>query len=1092
MKLTALLLTVLSLHVMAKTGAQTISYEGKNVSLKTVFAEIKKQTQYFVVYNASEVESSRKVNVEAKNESLSKFLSRFLSELGLKYRIEDNTIVISPKEKNADPITQGLTSGLTTTELPTPPLDVKGVVRDESALPVAGVAVRVKGTNRGTTTDESGQFRINDIDRDAKLIFSAANIETVEMNASLVFRLMGAGRTGLAEILVKVKVSALDEVQVIAYGSTTRRMNTGNVSTVKAEEISKMPVANPLQVLGGRVPGVFMEVNGGIPGSNQQIQIRGVNSLAAGNDPLYIIDGVPFTGSSMDLITKVSNTNVVGGLSPFNSIIPSDIKSIEILKDADATSIYGSRGANGVVLITTKKGMAGKTKVEIDVYKGISRVGRFLDLLSVDNYLAMRKQAFQNDAITPTAVNAPDLMVWDQKKNTDWQKELIGGAAGITNAQFNISGGDRNTQFLLSTGYRKEGTVFSRKDLGDQRMNGRFNLQNRSDNDRFTMSLNVSYTYDRNNLIDDPTPFLNLPPNYPVHDASGKVVWRPDVFLEPYATMLTTFNSDTKTFISNIDLRYKLAKGLYVKTTAGFTESDMKQVELLPTTAQNPAFTTTPISTFSRSNVSSWISEPQLNYSAQGKKGNIDVVAGSTFQHRITTGDAIYASDFASNAMMQNVAAAGYTLYLENNHFKYRYQSFFGRVKYMYSNRYLLSGTFRRDGSSKFGPNKQYGNFGSAAVAWIFSQEPFIRNNFSFISFGKLRASYGITGNDQIPDYQYLSTYSPTSNAYQVPGVRVTRIANADYSWETNKKFELALEAGLFNDRVRFSAAYYHNRSGSQLVNYPLASQSGFASYQANLPALVQNTGWEMEVQGNVIKQNGFTWNSSFNITFAKSKLVQFPGIEMTSYNNTFIVGQPLQLIMAYRYTSINPQNGETKIVDADGNGQINNPGDFSNAGTTLPKYYGGFLNSMRIKKFQIDVFIQFANKVARRLNVLLQGQPGSMNNTSYGIYNNMWRAKDDVSQYPKASTTNQYYSVFNLTDFGRYENASYVKLKSVHISYHFGSRLSGNRREDFLTLYAQGLNLFVLTKYKGLDPETGTLSLPNLRTFVLGLNCKL
>lgn len=1064
----------LCLQVSAGVRSQTITYSGKNVTLETAFTIIQQQTGYEVFSKAELIRSAKRITVKAENISVGDFMSEILKGQDLTFEIQSNTILVSRK---SIPIEEGKEYSLLSSLPP-----ISGRITDADGNPVAGASVMIKGTKVGAVSDANGYFSIN-TEPGQILIISSVEFESREIKVS--------GNRSLSISLTRAVVGLNEVIINKGYYTEKQKYSLGNVSKVSSDEIMRQPIANPLQALSGRVPGLFMQVNGGMPGANQQIQIRGINSVAAGNEPLIVVDGIQMENNSMDRISVVSNTNVVGGLSHFSNIVPSDIQSIEVLKDAEATSIYGSRGANGVIVITTKRGAAGKTKYNINVYQGVAKVRKFLDLLNINDYLDLRRKAFENDGITPDNDNAPDLLVWNQNRDVNWQKELIGGSANITNVQANISGGNKQTQFSFSSGYRKEGTVFPRRDLGDNRFNNRINIQHKSADGKFELFASSMLTYDQDNIIDDLTPYINLPPNYPGYINNGVITWRPDVLFEPYASLLVDFKNTTKTFMTNTNLKYNIVKDFDAKLNFGYTEMSMKQSELIPSKAQNPIYNATAISTFSNNNHSSWIIEPQLNYSFKTASGNLSLLAGGTFQHKLIEGDVIYGDGFVSDQFMGNIAAAGYTLYLENTYIVQRYASVFGRVQYNFLNKYLLSGIFRRDGSSKFGRSKQFGNFGSISGAWIFSEEEFIRSAIPFLSFGKIRTSYGLTGNDQINDYQYLSTYIATSNDYQVPGLRVTRIANNNYSWETNRKIEIALEGGILNNRLMFSVSAFKNRSGDQLVEYPLPSQSGFSNYQGNLPALVQNRGLEIQLESELIKKSGFLWNANFNISFIDNKLVQFPGIEKTSYANRFRVGHPLNMVFAYQYLGIKPEDGKVIVGDLDDNGMTNSPGDLYTYGTTLPKYYGGFFNSFKFGNIRFDILFQFAKKIARTENAIWGAEsfPGSINNISNNIYKNMWTSTRNEGTYPAASTSANNYTIFNRTDYAMYEDASYINLKNINISYEINPRLLGKNNSTKLNIYIQGQNLLVFTKYKGLDPETGSMSLPNLRTMVLGMN---
>lgn len=1069
--LIAFFVSITIMHVGAAANAQNISLNFRQAKMEDVFRSIKKQCGYQFLYNNSELKKARPVSVTIKNVKLSDALEAVFEEQPLDYQILDKTIVI--KERAA--------KSRQDVEKTNFRQSVTGKVTDNKSQPLSGVSVTVKGMGKGTMTDNSGQYRI-EAEPNSILVFSFVGFEQQEVPAN---------NRAVVNIVLMESSSQLDQVQVIGYGTASRRLNTGAVTTVTAAELSQQTVSNPLQALGGRVPGMYVQSNGGMAGSNLTIQIRGVNSIAAGNNPLYIVDGVPFGSGAYDLISPAVTTNIAGGLSPFAVLNPSDIESIEILKDADATAIYGSRAANGVVLITTKKGSADATRLSVNISQGYGKVANFIDMLGVADYLQLRKYAFANSSVTPTAVNAPDLLSWDQNRDINWQKEIIGGTAGYTDAQASITGGNGNTRFVLSGSYRAEGSVLP-VDVNDKKGTARLNIDHHSANNKFRINANMSFALDKNKLITDPTPSLNLPPNYPIYDANGKIIFRPTINVETYGILQTPFENKTNTFIGNTVLSYDITSSLSLKSNVGYTQIGLDQIQKYPSAYQDPAVGTLSYNYVGESKVKTWIAEPQVNFKRQYPFGKIEALAGMTFQQSQSQATRLSGSDYTSDALLGNIASAGTIRISSNQDIDYRYVSVFGRLNYNLKDRYIINGTFRRDGSSRFGEGRRFGNFGAVGAAWLFGNEPYIKEELAFLSYGKLRGSYGITGNDQITDYQYLSSYSGTTNAYQVPGLRVSRIANPDYSWETNKKLEFALDLGFIKDRILLSAAYYRNRSGNMLVNYPLSGQTGFTSYQANLPAVVQNSGWELTVSTANIKTADFNWSSGFNITIPKNKLIAFPGIESTSYGtNNLVVGQSLNLLWGYHYLGVNPQTGLAIIADIDNSGTISSTSDFVNFGSTLPKYYGGFTNSFSYKRFQLDVMFQFAKKLSMTPLRAWSTIPGSIRNIPTAIYEDMWKQPGDEASIPKALTagTTQYM----LSDKGAYEDGSYIRLKTLNLSYRFGGNWLKKLSLNTVRLYVQGQNLFTVTSYSGLDPEASSpVVLPNLRVITTGIQIDL
>jgi TonB-linked SusC/RagA family outer membrane protein len=579
-------------------------------------------------------------------------------------------------------------------------------------------------------------------------------------------------------VQLKRIVKSLDETVVIAYGTSSKRMNTGSVSSVTSDVLSKQPVSDPLAALQGRVAGLMITPSNGSPGASFNVRIRGENSMKQGSDPLFIVDGVPYFTSPLNMFNGAN-----GSQSPLNSINPNDIERIDVLKDADATAIYGSRGANGVIIITTKKGKSGESRVSVNVYTGMSKVSNKVDMLNTPQYLQMRKDAFQLDAVAATAANAPDLLVWDQAAYTDWQDLLIGNTAKLTETQVSFSGGNAQTRFLLSGTYRDESTVM----LGDfkfKRGGIHLNADHTSLNKKFGVSSSVNFNSDENNSVPtDVSQYINLAPNYPARNPDGTLYWFGNV-QNPLAYLNRTYQTNTNNLIANTVLRYTLLPGLNIKANLGFTQSKMKQVQTLPASGFNPATFTGSTSQFGNSSANSYIIEPQAEYSFAAGPGKLNILAGASWQQTTNEGQYLQGSGFSSDALLKDILSASTVTVRGADNRQYNYQSVFGRLNYDIKQTYLLNLTFRRDGSSRFGPGKQFGNFGAIGAGWIFTNENVIKNALPFLSYGKLRGSYGTTGNDQIGDYQYLDTWGSTSFPYAgSAGLNPTRVYNPDYSW---------------------------------------------------------------------------------------------------------------------------------------------------------------------------------------------------------------------------------------------------------------------------------------------------------------------
>lgn len=642
MKLTTILILAGCLQVSARTFAQTVTLSVKNTSLEKVFLEIKKQTGYNFVYNDRFGSTAKPVTVAVKQQPLASVLEECFRDQNFTYEIIDKTIII--KEKPSQKKDNGANE-----VVPVPPVDVHGMVKDENGKPVVGAGVRVKGTNRGTTTNENGEFTLIGVDDKATLIISAVNIETSEVGVN--------GRKEI-NLVAKAKISKLEDVVVNkGYYSTSQKLNTGSVGKISSDEISRQPVPNILATLAGRIPGLVITQSTGVTGGKINVQIRGRNSIAQGSEPLFIIDGVPFAANNNNVnqLTSALSSYAGQGLSPLSSLNPSDIESIVVLKDADATAIYGSRGANGVMLITTKKGKAGVTKISINVNHGMNKATRTSDMLNTQQYVSMRREAFNNDGVAPDIFSAPDLLIWDTTRNTDFKKIFTGNTASLTDMQASISGGDVRTQFLIGGSYREESSVFP-GELGYKKGSLSLNLNHISTDKRFTVNLSTIYNTDKNILpLNDYTSFKTLSPNLPsLTDSTGKLVWEMGgvPFENPLAYLQQGYVSKTDNLLSNMQIGYEVLPGLSLKVSLGYNTTLVDEKSSIPKSSQNPQASFGGSAIFGNNSFKSWIIEPQAAYNVNLFKGKFSFLLGGTLQEIVNKRLTIQASGYTNDAML--------------------------------------------------------------------------------------------------------------------------------------------------------------------------------------------------------------------------------------------------------------------------------------------------------------------------------------------------------------------------------------------------------------------------------------------------------
>ncbi len=960
--------------------------------------------------------------------------------------------------------------------LKAPQKEIRGTVTDQQGSPIAGVAVYIKGRSSGTVTNTNGEYYIRAVPGDT-LVFSYLGFKQIEIILE---------QQDQVNIQMKEDISSLGEVEINAgYYNTTRRESTGNISRVTAEEIELQPVVNPLQALQGRMAGVEIIPGGNLPGMAPTIRIRGQNSLRSeGNFPLYIIDGVPINSTPIDSYSNLGST----GIDPLNTLNPSNIKSIEILKDADATAIYGSRGANGVVLITTKLGRLGGTELEARVYTGVSTVPNRLNLLNTRQYLQIRNRAFENDEVDPTAANAYDLLIWDQNQYTDWQELFFGGSSPVTNVNLHTSGGNANTRYRLSGSYYKQGTVF----LGDydyNKVTAGLHVNHTSENKKLNIDLSLNYGVDINNLVgylDLSSYAFRLPPNAPaIFNEDGSLHWEEWSAVGQNNPLVGFHNSSVtrgNNLVSNVGLSYRLAKGLTLKTNLGYTNFNGDEVVKRPQRSYNPSSweSINHRSTHLISSRNSWIIEPQLTYSTTIGEGKLDAIIGSTFQESTNKGLGLQGEGYVSEPLIGNLEAAESVIAPFNQNTDYRYNAIFARLGYNWKQKYFINLTGRRDGSSRFGPGKRLANFGAVGAAWIFYDEAFIKRSIPFLSFGKFRGSFGTTGNDQIGDYGYLDAYESTLGP---GGLYPSQLSNPDYSWELNKKLEAAVELGFIEDRINISLSWYRNRSSNQLVGYPLPAITGFTTVQANLPATVQNTGWEVELSSYNIQSKDVLWQTSLNVSFPRNELISYPDLDQSSYANTYRIGQPLNISLLYNYEGIDPETGYYRITDVNEDGRF----DYQDRDVVWHRgreFFGGLNNNFNYKNFSLQFLVQFVKQ---------EGSLSLFNAGDLSIQReDVMQALEENSRYQRISSSlgasraysNVLSSTFPIVD------ASFLRLKTLSLGYSLPARALRPLGLNELKLFLSGQNLLTVTSYSGMDPEMpidGT-SFSALRTITGGL----
>lgn len=1100
MQLSAILLFAVCLQVSAAGYSQTVSFTGKDVPLKDVLAAVKKQTGFGVFYASGEkatLEGVGNVTVDVKNVGLDAFLQICLKGLPLEYSLEGSTIFIRAKEPH-------LVSSSSPTSETIP--EIKGHVTNEKTEALINANIIIKRTGRGTITDANGNFILHNVNTGDVLQVSFIGYKTQSITVSNGNHLV---------ISMEPTTNNLDKVVIQAYGTTSQRLSTGNIGVVRAEDIEKQPIMNPIAALQGQVAGLVVTSTSGFASSPVKIEIRGRNTINTNfpSDPLYIIDGVPLTVMELSGISNYGNgsqgfiqsglASPANGQSPFFSINPSDIESIEVLKDADATAIYGSRGSNGVILITTKKGTPGKSRFDLSYYQGISQAPRHYAMMNTKQFVAMRLEAFKNDSIDPDIYNAPDITVWDTTRNTDWQKYLWGHLGKTSDLEASLSAGDLRTTFRIGTGYHRETSILTASGA-DQKASFSAAISHKTADQRLTISLNAMYTFASSDLIFLPGGATTLPPNAPsVFTPSGKLNyngWSPLQGVFTFQSLLTPYSAKTNFLNSSLILNYEIVKGLFLRTTFGYNNTHANQSYFTPIASQDPQYDPKGSAGFGYNFFHNLIIEPQAEYNAFLSKGKLNVLLGGTLQKNVTDGVLLTGSGYLNDNLLHSINNAP-SKASNDNYGEYKYNGVFGRINYNWQNQYIINLNIRRDGSSRFGPGRQFGNFGSVGGAWIFTENKWIKTHLPALSFGKVRGSYGTTGSDQIGDYQYLTQWGAGSYAYNNT-LPLLLGGNTDsmLHWQVNQKLEFSFEFGFLNDRLIFQISRYQHRCNDQLVPFPTPLITGYNKVISNSPANVQNSGWEFTTNSRVVDNENFKWNIKFNIGINRNKLLSYPKFEQSPYASTLAVGRPLSIAYLLHYTGVDPETGFYTFQDKNKDGEITvdygkpGAGDDRYIVDLTPQFDGGLTNSFNYKNWKLDLLFYFRKQ--KGINAL-----NSIGNPGGGFYNvptavlNRWRKPGDVAMYAKFTTmpnanNNFSYNNYQISD-ALYTDASFIRLQNLAISYNFPKVFMKKLGVKSLSLNIRCENVFIITKYKGIDPETQDFGgLPRPRVLTAGILC--
>lgn len=996
-----------------------------------------------------------------------------------------------------------------------PPIDAKGKILDEKGVGIPGVSIKVKSTGQTTTTDNDGNFSIKGLTDEAILIVSYVGYTTQEVKVT----------SGNMSIKLVPQLQGLDEVVVVGYGTAKKSDLTGAVGTVKAETLQERPASSLNQSLSGRVSGVNVSSNSGRPGGRANIRIRGASSLSVSNNPLYVIDGV--------ILNAVDLKN---GSSPIDYINPSDIASIEVLKDASSTAIYGARGANGVIMVTTKRGSSngGNVTYESDFSLGV--LPRKLEVLNSKEFLAVEDLAYANakkyDPVgwatgtkytdPKTKRNNPKL--FDSQGNplydTDWQDEAF-QKAFTQNHQLGFTDGNEKSSYGAFLNYRnQEGLA---RGSWQKRYAGRFVFDSQIKT-WLKVGGTMGYTDQNDKQVDQldgggitmMRQVLEALPIIPVKYADGS--WASnrdypgmeggDSPLRVAADRLYFLR--TQTLLGNMYAAINLAPGLEFKSTIGTNIINQREDYFAAKGMQY--ISDNGEARVNNNRYNSWQFENYLTYNKQfAKIHSISAMAGLSWQHIDRFENQANTQGFDDSYFLYNNLGAGSSPQApSSNGQAYGLNSYFARINYSLQNKYLITLTGRADGSSKFGTENQYAFFPSAALAWRVIEEDFMKNIPS-ISNLKIRASYGATGNSEIPAYRALAgmgNYNVIFDGTRNIGIGTNRMANSTLQWEKTKQIDFGLEVGLFTNRLNFELDLYRRKVNGMLLEAPLPLSSGYASIFSNVGSM-ENKGIEFSVNSTNIKTDDFSWSTTFNISVNKNKVLALASGDIFSGNGVIRVGEPVGSFFgrvhlgtwgtneAAEAKKYNMLPGDVKYKDLNNDGRINDL-DRTIIGKGIPDGFGTFLNTFQYKAWSLTVDLQYmyGNDVLDRSIHSAEDRQGIAN--SYKTVLNAWTETNQNTPIAQIRPINAYYTTNN--DSHKVTDGSFIRGRNLLLAYTFPSATAASLKLNRLRIYGSVQNFFVATKYKGYDPEVSNsgapfdqgLTLydyPKPRVFMVGLN---
>ncbi len=955
---------------------------------------------------------------------------------------------------------------------------ITGKVTDENGVAISNVSVISKETKRGTTTDVNGSFSITVGNKAQKLLFSYTGKITEEI---------AIGNRLVLNATLKAADANLEEVVVVAYGTQSRRKVTGSVAKVNGTELENKPFTSVDQLLQGKVPGLLSTSPTGQPGGLQQVRIRGIGSITAGAAPLYVVDGVIINTGDFSRLSNTSNT--LAGINP------NDIESISVLKDAAATAIYGSRGGNGIILITTKKGRAGKSRLKLDAETGFGSTAYFNDQakpLNRDQYFTITKEGLVNAGSTQAQIDATLASLgYTNNYDEDWVK-LVTRQGATQNINASLSGGDNKTTFFTSAGFFDQKAVIIGSDF--RRYSATLNIRHKPI-EKLTLSMNTTGSYSRQNSPAQSSNFRNpvidaygLRPSQNAYNADGSLNISTTTFNQLYNPLaINSYDyirlNDVK-ILSNFSGEYQFYKDLKFSSKFGIDYFDLEE-QLYYNPFFGDARTTGGRESNFNTRVSNWISTNQLNYHHDflNKDLSVDFLAAYESQKSKQLNiSATGTSVPTTTAIPLPVPSAPTTASAARADFSFT--SVLSQLQLNYKNKYTVSGSFRRDGSSRFGTDFKYGDFWSIGGAWNLDQENFIRD-IEFINGLKLRGSYGKVGNAEIGNYPWQGTYAFASPYNQLPGSSPNQIQNDQLTWEVHKPLDIGADVTIWDSRISLAADYYYRNTTSLIQAQPLSLTSGYynattglATVNANIGSMI-NKGWELQLNATPVKIKSFSWDVGFNISVNKNKVTKLANNNADILSLPFIrrVGEDFQSIYTRLWAGVDPATGNPQWYVDDTKKQTTT--DVTKAqraiiGSTSPKGFGSFSTALSFKNFTLDAQFnyQYGDLVYDQWGFITwsDGFLPSLNKIQKQL--KRWQKPGDITDVPKYVYGGALNS--NSESSRWYYKGDFIRLRDLTLSYDLPKRIADLAKISSAHFYVRGSNLWTKAFDKNItfDPE--------------------